>query len=102
MNTTIQKIDTIIDNFDKAYDEWMDKEEASLEEVMQIFKKYYYEFDELYDDNVDVPENTLIADILGWISDTVGELYIDWETEVNEYYEPGKELKSIVEKFVQS
>lgn len=102
MNTTIQNINTIIENFDRAYSEWMHKKDASLEEVMGIFKKHYYEFDELYDDNEDVPENKLIADILGWISDTVGELYIDWETEVNEYYNPGQELKSIVEKFVKS
>lgn len=102
MNQIIEKINTIIENFDKAYGEWMDKKDYSLEDVMQIFKKHYYEFDDLYDYQGNPEENKLLDDILSWISDTVGEIYIDWGTDMQDYYNPGKELRSYVEKFVQS
>ena len=104
MNTTIQKINSIIDDFDKEYGEWMDKKDASMEEEMEIFKKHYNEFEDLYDKyeiKDDSVEDKVILDILGWIQDTVGEIYINWDTETNDYYNPGLTLKSIVEKFVQ-
>lgn len=99
MNETIQKINSIIDNFDKAYGEWMDKKDHSLEEEMEIFKKAYNEFCDLYtEDNV---TDTLIDLIVDWIRDTVGEMYLDWNTEVQDYYDPGLTLKDFVEKYTK-
>lgn len=105
MNTIIEKINTIIENFDKAYGEWMDKEDRSLEDVMQIFKKYNLEFEDLYDlEEIkdDSVEEKVLLKILGWINFTVGEIYLECGTETQDFYDPKLELKSIVEKFVQS
>lgn len=99
MNETIQKINSIIYNFDKAYGEWMDKKDHSLEEEMEIFKKAYNEFCDLYsEDNV---TDKLIDLIVDWIKDTVGEMYLDWNTEVQDYYDPGLTLKDFVEKYTK-
>lgn len=105
MNLTIQMVNTIIDNFDKEYCELLKKKDYSSEEVMEIYKKNYHEFDDLYDireikDNS--VEEKVILKILEWITFTVGEIYLDWNIDDTDYYKPGKELKSIVEKFVQS
>ena len=100
MNTKIQKINSIIDNFDKAYGEWMDKKDHSMEEEMQIFKKHYLEFEDLYDETDEDDENEILDKILNWISDTIGEIYIEWGTETQDYYDPGLTLKTIVENFV--
>lgn len=99
MKETIQKINSIIDKFDKEYGEWMDKKDHSLEEEMEIFKKAYNEFCDLYtEDNV---TDTLIDLIVDWITETVGEMYLDWNTEVRDYYNPGLTLRDFVEKFTK-
>lgn len=105
MNTTIQMVNAIIDGFDKEYAEWMDKKDSSEKEVMEIYKKKYNEFQDLYDireieDNS--VEDKVILKILEWITFTVGEIYVDWNIDDIDYYKPGKSLKSIVEKFLQS
>ena len=105
MNTTIKMVNAIIDGFDKEYDEWMEKEEPSLEDLMEIYKKKYNGFEDLYDIRVineDSVEDKVIVKILDWIMFTVGEIYIEGEADDVDYYKPGKDLKSIVEKFVQS
>lgn len=105
MNTIIEKINTAIDNFDKEYKEWLKKKDYSEEEVLQIYKKNYNEFEELYDPTVikdNSVEEKVILKIMEWITFTVGEIFLDWETDDRDYYNPGKSLKSIVEKFVQS
>lgn len=100
MNETIQKINTIIYNFDKEYGAWMEKKDHSMEEEMQIFKKHYLQFEDFYDESDESDENEILDKILDWISDTIGEIYINWGTETQDYYDPGLTLKSIVENFV--
>jgi len=53
---------------------------------------------DLQEDNV---TDKLIDLIVDWIRDTVGEMYLDWNTEIQDYYDPGLTLKDFVEKYTK-
>lgn len=105
MNTTIiEKINSIITALDKEYGEWMDKKDGTNEEEMEIFKKHLNEFLDLYDQyeiEDGSVEDKLILAIEEWITITVGEIYIYWDTDITDNYDPGLSLKAIVEKYTK-
>lgn len=104
MNAIIENINSIIDKFDREYGECMDKKDASMEEEMEIFKKHHSEFCDLYN-QYEIKDGSVgdkvIFDILEWITNTVGEIYIYWDTDITDNCDPSPTLNSIVEKYTK-